>query len=79
MEKFGYVAPSKAGFLVMPGVGLSRDMKEALQKLQAEAGITQTGEVDKETLELIGRPRCGFKERPGRLYFILDLPQIYIF
>ena len=52
----------------MQGVGLSREMKEALQTLQAEAGIPQTGEVDKETLELIGRPRCGVKERPGRLY-----------
>ena len=74
LEKWGYVPPSKTGSLVMPGEELTREMREALQMLQADAGITQTGEVDKETLELIGRARCGVTDRwgtrlrPGRLY-----------
>ena len=62
LERYGYVPPSKTASLVMPGGGLSRQMKAALQELQAFVGITQSGVLDKETLELMKKPRCGVKD-----------------
>ena len=63
LEKYGYVPPSNTGSLVVQGEKLSTEMKVALQKMQAFAGIKPTGIVDKETLELMERPRCGVKDR----------------
>ena len=62
LENYGYVPPSKMGSLVMPGGEMTREMKEALQRMQAFAGINQTGVLDQETLEIIGTPRCGVKD-----------------
>ena len=30
--------------------------------MQGFLGVNQTGEIDEDTLELIGRPRCGVKD-----------------
>ena len=57
LERYGYVPPSKAGSLVM-----TREMEEAVLRMQAFAGINQTGVVDKKTLETIRRPRCGVRD-----------------
>ena len=62
LERYGYVPPSKAGSLVMPGGEMTREMEEAVLRMQAFAGINQTGLVDKNTLETIRRPRCGVRD-----------------
>ena len=62
LENYGYVPPSKMGSLVMTGGGMTREMEEAVQKMQAFAGINQTGVLDQETLEIMGTPRCGVKD-----------------
>ena len=62
LEKYGYVPPSKTGSLVKSGGGLTRDMKDALKNLQSFVGIRQTGVLDKETLEIMKKPRCGVKD-----------------
>ena len=75
LEKYGYVPPSQTGSLVMPGGGLTRQLKDALKKLQSFGGIEQTGELDKATMELMEKPRCGVKDilshdaQSGRLCF----------
>ena len=65
LTKYGYVPPSKTGSLTTAGGEMSKYMKDALTEMQAFLGIEQTGEIDEETLELIGRPRCGMKDRQG--------------
>ena len=82
LQKYGYVLQSKMGSIVEgSGQGLSEQYKNALRKMQEFAGIPQTGVVDRDTLELMGRPRCGVKDiiknMAHRLYFPLYIPQIY--
>ena len=62
LTKYGYVPPSQTGSLMMPGGGMSEHMKNALLVMQGFLGVNQTGEIDEDTLELIGRPRCGVKD-----------------
>ena len=62
LTQYGYVPPSKTGSLVAAGGGMTRHMKDALLEMQRFLGLEQTGEIDAETLELMGRPRCGVKD-----------------
>ena len=62
MKKYGYVAPSNVGKLVEPGGGWSNEAKNALKNFQAFAGINETGVLDKKTMDLMKRPRCGVKD-----------------
>ena len=65
LTKYGYVPPSQTASLTTPGGEISKYMKDALREMQGFLGIKQTGEIDEETLELMGRPRCGVKDKHG--------------
>ena len=70
------------GEIVTPGGDLSNNTKKALKNFQAFAGINETGVLDKKTMDLMKRPRCGVKDifrETARLYFtfsIIELPQL---
>ena len=62
LVKYGYVPPNQYRSLITRGQAVNSHFKDALRKMQTFAGIKPTGLVDKETLELMGRPRCGVKD-----------------
>ena len=62
MKKYGYVDPSNMGQIVTADGDLSDEAKNALKNFQAFAGINETGVLDKKTMDLMKRPRCGVKD-----------------
>ena len=70
------------GQIVTADGDLSDEAKNALKNFQAFAGINETGVLDKKTMDLMKRPRCGVKDifrEAARLYFtfsIIELPQL---
>ena len=50
------------GQIVTADGDLSDEAKNALKNFQAFAGINETGVLDKKTMDLMKRPRCGVKD-----------------
>ena len=63
--KYGYVAPRNGTAALITEEGLNTTVKSAVRDFQSFAGINQTGELDKETLELMDTPRCGVRDIIG--------------
>ncbi|XP_038065795.1 matrix metalloproteinase-9-like [Patiria miniata] len=61
LKKYGYLSkrPTKddASGMIPPDKAV-----KAIKNLQKFAGLSETGEIDADTLELIERPRCGVKD-----------------
>lgn len=45
-------------------------LKEAVKLLQSFANLEPTGEIDRDTLELMQRPRCGAPDLPNSPDFL---------
>ena len=56
LTKFGYLPPSN---LEAGAMRTEQILRDAVKNLQFFAGIKITGNVDKDTMELMMRPRCG--------------------
>ena len=41
------------------------DITSAIKDFQLFAGLNQTGELDEETVKMMGMPRCGVRDRVG--------------
>ena len=65
LVRYGYVGPQQGSSLMMTGEWSDKRVREAVQDFQAFAGLNQTGELDKDTLELMETPRCGVKDIVG--------------
>lgn len=71
LAKFGYIPPEEVPPLPPPGVAsdtpaqafsptdLPDNIAKAVKQFQKFAGLRATGDLDEETLELMGKPRCG--------------------
>ena len=56
---------ARYGYLTRAGNGISSSLQRldtAITKLQAFAGVEQTGEIDKETEDIMRMRRCGVKD-----------------
>jgi len=62
LGKFGYINEIGDGEQLLDGEAVT----EAIAKFQAFAGLEESGELDEETVELMGTPRCGVKDVAAR-------------
>lgn len=59
LSRFGYLSSAKDGAAaLLTGKGVTA----ALKQFQRFGGINVTGKLDKETVELMGTPRCGVQD-----------------
>ncbi|XP_071797351.1 collagenase 3-like [Asterias amurensis] len=60
LAKYGYFKkdPNKDADGVLP----AKSVEKAIKQLQKFAGISESGEIDEATLELIAKPRCGVND-----------------
>ena len=64
--KYGYLDSSKAAQPAKSAPLISTDgLKSYIEEFQAFANLTITGELDAQTVEMMGRPRCGEKDIVG--------------
>ena len=62
--KYGYLDSSKAADPAKSAPLISTDgLKSYIEEFQAFANLTITGELDAQTVEMMGRPRCGVQDR----------------
>ena len=61
MEKYGYdsIDEDNSG---KERPMATKDMKSAIKKIQFNAGMQPTGNLDDETVRLLKSPRCGVKD-----------------
>jgi matrix metalloproteinase-14 (membrane-inserted) len=64
LSQFGWLDPStkKMG---TPGTEALIDLRKSISDFQSFAGLNVTGELDPETVELMGMPRCGVRDKVG--------------
>ena len=66
LMKYGYLDSSKAAQPAKSAPLISTDgLKSYIEEFQAFANLTITGELDAQTVEMMGRPRCGVKDIVG--------------
>ena len=66
LMKYGYLDSSKATKSAKSAPLISSDgLKSYIEEFQAFANLTITGELDAQTVEMMGRPRCGVKDIVG--------------
>ena len=64
--KYGYMDSSNAADSSKSAPLISTDgLKSYIEEFQAFANLTITGELDAQTVEMMGRPRCGVKDIVG--------------
>ncbi|XP_045581009.1 matrix metalloproteinase-14 isoform X2 [Procambarus clarkii] len=64
LTKFGYMDPAVTN--PQSGALISGDnVRKSIMEFQAFAGLNQTGDLDKLTLEMMNMPRCGVKDKVG--------------
>jgi len=69
LEQFGYLDATKnanTAAALDPNA-----FKKAIKDFQEFAGLTVTGQLDSNTLEMMNKPRCGFKDTTGTAEFNL--------
>ena len=70
--KYGYLDTGKASDPAKSAPLISSDgLKSYIEEFQAFANLSVTGHLDQETLEMMGRPRCGVKDFVGYDFCIL--------
>ena len=62
LTRFGYLPHSN---MQNEKIDITDQMKDAMKKLQWFAGLNITGKIDKKTVELINRKRCGTEDLSG--------------
>ncbi|XP_046637880.1 uncharacterized protein LOC124316155 isoform X3 [Daphnia pulicaria] len=62
LERFGYLERGPQDSSYSQSVK-AESFIDAIKDFQSFAGLKKTGELDKETLELINKPRCGVADR----------------
>ncbi|XP_046458981.1 hatching enzyme-like isoform X1 [Daphnia pulex] len=62
LERFGYLERGPQDSSYSESVK-AESFIDAIKDFQSFAGLKKTGELDKETLELINKPRCGVADR----------------
>uniref|UniRef100_A0A8D8YNF7 Matrix metalloproteinase-16 n=1 Tax=Cacopsylla melanoneura TaxID=428564 RepID=A0A8D8YNF7_9HEMI len=65
LSKFGYLAPSSGSQI--GNLRTDSQLKEAVRNLQRFGNIPATGVMDKTTLALMEKPRCGLPDTPTPL------------
>ena len=69
--KYGYLDTGKASDPAKSAPLISSDgLKSYIEEFQAFANLSVTGKLDQETLEMMGRPRCGVKNFVGQYSYI---------
>ena len=64
LMKYGYLDTSTASQKSAPLLS-EEGLRNYIEEFQAFANLTVTGELDAETVEMMGRPRCGVKDVVG--------------
>merc|ERR1711874_697140 len=59
LTRFGYLPQSD---LETGALRTMKQLKDAIRNLQGFAGINMTGEIDRETRDLLHRARCGVQD-----------------
>ena len=69
--KYGYLDTGKASDPAKSAPLISSDgLKSYIEEFQAFANLSVTGQLDQETLEMMGRPRFGVKDFVGHDFCI---------
>ena len=63
LSKYGYIANNDGKASQVKEENIKDFIKLAVKDFQAFAGLNQTGELDPVTVELMGTPRCGVRDR----------------
>ena len=63
LSKYGYIAKNDGKASQVKEENIKDFIKSAVKDFQAFAGLNQTGELDPITVELMGTPRCGVRDR----------------
>ena len=72
--KYGYLDTGKASDPAKSAPLISSDgLKSYIEEFQAFANLSVTGKLDQETLEMMGRPRCGVKDFVEHDFYFLFL------
>ena len=65
LMQYGYVAPNQWKSSLLTEEEYTRFVNKTVREFQAFANLNITGELDRDTLELMERPRCGVKDIVG--------------
>ena len=63
LSKYGYISNNDGKASQVKEENIKDFIKSAVKDFQAFAGLNQTGELDPVTVELMGTPRCGVRDR----------------
>ena len=68
LQKYGYISNNDGKASQVKEENIGDFIKSAVKDFQAFAGLEETGDLDPVTVELMGTPRCGVrdKEREGK-------------
>ena len=63
LSKYGYIHKDDGNKALVTEDNFKDYIKSAVKDFQAFAGLETTGELDPVTVELMGTPRCGVKDK----------------
>ena len=63
LSKYGYISNNDGKASQVKEENIKDFIKSAVKDFQAFAGLNETGELDPVTVELMGTPRCGVRDR----------------
>ena len=63
LSKYGYISNDDGKASQVKEENIKDFIKSAVKDFQAFAGLNETGELDPLTVELMGTPRCGVRDR----------------
>ena len=63
LSKYGYISNNDGKASQVKEENIKEFIHSAVKDFQAFAGLNQTGELDPLTVELMGTPRCGVRDR----------------
>merc|ERR1719433_1124434 len=63
LSKYGYISNNDGKASQVKEENIKDFIKSAVKDFQAFAGLNETGELDPVTVELMGTPRCGARDR----------------
>ena len=63
LSKYGYISNNDGKASQVKEENVKDFIKSAVKDFQAFAGLNETGELDPVTVELMGTPRCGVRDR----------------
>ena len=63
LSKYGYISNNDGKASQVKEENIKDFIQSAVKDFQAFAGLNQTGDLDPLTVELMGTPRCGVRDR----------------